>query len=78
MKDPLSPEQEALAAELAAVIADAARDDILEVARALASSSTASLFGETEFKVRDIVLRIAAKAYEQHLSRKKTATSPPA
>jgi hypothetical protein len=78
VKDPLSPEQEAMARELAQVIAEAAQEDILEVARALAASTTATLFGQTEFVVRDIVLRIAAKAYQQHLAQKKTATSPPA
>lgn len=78
MKESLSPEQEAIAAELAAVIAESAREEILEVARTLASSTTATLFGQTESEVRDIVLRIAAKAYGQHLARKKTAAPAPA
>jgi hypothetical protein len=32
----------------------------------------------TEFEVRDIILRVAAKAYEEHLAQKQTATKGPA
>jgi hypothetical protein len=48
------------------------------MARALVASDTASLFGDTEFTVRDISHDIAAKAYQQHLEQKKTATKAPA
>jgi hypothetical protein len=37
-----------------------------------------SLFGQTEFAIRDILLRVGAKAYEQRLAQKKTATKGPA
>ena len=37
-----------------------------------------SPFGQTEFAVRDILLRVGAKVYEQHLAQKKTATKAPA
>jgi hypothetical protein len=33
------------------------------------------LFGATEFQVRDLVLRMGAKAYGEHLREKKTATT---
>jgi hypothetical protein len=78
MKESLPPAQEAQAQELAAAIAEAARDDLLQIARDLIASDDASLFGETEFRVRDAVLRVAAKAYEERLAQKKTATRGPA
>ena len=78
MKDSLPPDQEAQAQELAAAIAEAARDDLLQIARDLVSADDASLFGETEFRVRDAILRVAAKAYEERLAQKKTATTGPA
>jgi hypothetical protein len=78
MKQALSAEQEAQAQELAAAIAELAQDDLLEVARTLVATTNATLFGETEFKIRDIVHRVAAKAYERHLGQKKMATKGPA
>jgi hypothetical protein len=78
MKHALSADQEARAQELAAAIALAAQEELLEVARALVATSDATLFGETEFKVRDIIHRVAAKAYQQHLAQKKTAMKGPA
>jgi hypothetical protein len=78
MKQVLSAEQEAQAQELAAAIALAAQEELLEVARTLVATSNATLFGETEFKVRDVIHRVAAKAFAQHLDQKKTATKGPA
>lgn len=78
MKQALSAEQEARAQELAACLALAVQEDLLEVARTLVATSTSTLFGQTEFEVRDVVHRVAAKAYEQHLAQKKTATKGPA
>jgi hypothetical protein len=78
MKEPLSTEQEAQARELAQAIAEASEDELLEIARTLVGAEPAALFGATEFKIRDLALRIAAKAYERRLSQKKTATRPPA
>ena len=78
MQGPLPDEQEAQAQELALAIAQAAQQELLEVARALVGSGTADLFGATEFKVRDIILKVAAKAYQQRLEQKKTATRAPA
>jgi hypothetical protein len=78
MKESLPPAQEAQAQELAAAITQAAHEDLLAIARDLVRSDTASLFGETEFRVRDAILRVAAKAYERLLAQKKTATKGPA
>jgi hypothetical protein len=78
MQQPLPPAQEAQAQELAAAIALAAQEDLLRIARDLVAADDASLFGDTEFRVRDAVLRVAAKAYQQRLAQKKTAARGPA
>jgi hypothetical protein len=78
MKEPLPPAQEAQAQELAAAIAQAAQEDLLAIARDLVACDDASLFGDTEFRVRDAILRVAAKALQQRLAQKKTATRAPA
>jgi hypothetical protein len=63
---------------LAQAIREATDGEIEELARNLVSSDAQHLFGDNEFKVRDLAHRIAAKAFEQHLARKKTATKAPA
>jgi hypothetical protein len=78
MKESLPPAQEAQARELAAAVAQAAQEDLLAIARDLVACGDASLFGETEFRVRDAILRVAAKAFQQHRAQKKTATRAPA
>jgi len=78
LKESLSDAQEAQAQKLAQTIAQASYEDILAIARALVASDDASLFGDTEFTVRHLSHRIAAKAYQQHLEQKKTATKGPA
>ena len=78
MSKSLPATQEAQAQELAAAIAQAAHDDLLQIARDLVACDDASLFGETEFRIRDAILRVAAKAYQQRLAQKKTATTAPA
>ena len=75
---PLSPEQPADAKVLAQAIREAAAAEIDELAHTLLSADDAHLFGENEFKVRDLAHKIAAKAFEQHLAQKKTATRAPA
>ena len=74
MAAPLTVQQEELAQELAQVIHQAAGDDILQIARLLVSVEERHLFGNTEFTIRDLALKIAAKAYNAHLAEKKTAT----
>lgn len=78
MKESLPQVQEAQARELAHALAEVAADDFLQLARTLVATDRSSLFGDTEFKVRDILLRVGAKAYQQLLEQKKTATKAPA
>jgi hypothetical protein len=77
MQEALHAAQEAEVQQLAEAIAQAASAEFLQLARTLVGSG-ASPFGEAEFTIRDILLRVGAKAYEQHLAQKKTATKAPA
>ena len=52
--------------------------EISELAADLATTDDAHLFGDNEFKIRALAHKIAAKALEQHLAQKKTATKAPA
>jgi hypothetical protein len=74
---PLSTEQEVEAKALEAKIQVAVQREIADLARLMVSKSDRELFGLTEFQVRDIVLRIGAKVYQEHLREKKTATKVP-
>jgi hypothetical protein len=74
----LSPQQEALAQELADAIRQGTDDLITQIARTLAATTDATLFGDTELKLRDLAHLIAARAYQLHLRDKKTATTGPA
>lgn len=78
MKESLTPAQEEQAQKLAQAIATATYDDLLRMARTLVATDNTSLFGNTEFTIRDISHDIAAEAYRQHLEQKKTATKEPA
>jgi hypothetical protein len=71
MQAPLSPAQEAQAQQLAHALAEAAQADFLHLARTLVATGDADLFGDTEFEIREAALRLAARAYEQHLAQKK-------
>jgi len=75
---PLPVQQEAEAQRLFVQLQEASRDDLLALARLLVSKPEAEIFGTTEFQARDIVHRLAAKAFSTHLAEKKTATSAPA
>ncbi len=70
----LSPEQELEAKQLEANIRVAIDKEVTALACLLVSKADKDLFGQTEFQVRDLVLRIGAKAYEEFLREKKTAT----
>ena len=72
---PLSPEQEAQAQQLAQTIRQAADEELLAIARALVSTDESTLFGDTEFQIRELVHRLGAKAYQSFLAQKKTATA---
>jgi parvulin-like peptidyl-prolyl isomerase len=76
MSKPLTEAQEVAAKELAAAITEAMHKEVQQMAETLVGSD--SPFGKTEFAVRDILLRVGAKAYEQYLAQKKTATKAPA
>ncbi len=72
---PLTETQEAEAKVLAERIHEFSKEDFLQLARLLVGKPTKELFGQTEFQVRDILLRAGAKAYTQYLAEKKTATT---
>jgi hypothetical protein len=73
----LTPQQEALAQELADAIRRGTDDLIAQIARTLAATTDATLFGDTELKLRELAHLIAARAYQLHLRDKKTATTAP-
>jgi hypothetical protein len=77
MTTPVTQVQEEEVKQLARAIAEAAADEFEQLARTLLGSGD-SPFGMPEFAIRDILLRVGAKAYEQHLAQKKTATTAPA
>jgi hypothetical protein len=73
---PLTPDQHAEADRIHAALLAAAADDLRELADTLARTTDATIFGATEFTVRDIVLRVGAKALEVALEgRKKGGTT---
>lgn len=76
MSESLSPEQEAEAQELAARIRVRSAGAILEMARRLVATTDETLFGDTEFALRDHAQGIVADAYAEHLPQK--AGTPPA
>jgi hypothetical protein len=71
----LSVDKEAEAQVLAQRIRELADEEFLEIARLLVGKPEHQIFGDTEFELRDIVLRVGAKALEAHLRPKKTATT---
>jgi hypothetical protein len=75
---PLPPEKQADIDQLAKEIREAVDAEISELAANLATTDDAHLFGDNEFTIRALAHKIAAKAIEQHLARKKTDTKAPA
>lgn len=69
----LTPEQEIEAKHLEAKINVAIAKEVADLARLLVGTGDKDLFGATEFQVRELVLRIGAKTYGEHLREKKTA-----
>lgn len=79
MPSPLmSPDKQAELEGLERAIREAVDAEISELAANLATTDDAHLFGQNEFTIRTLAHKIAAKAIEQHLSRKKTDTKAPA
>ena len=75
----LTPEQEARAPQLAELITRAGREEVLALARLLVARPDDQLLGATEFRARDLMHRLGAKALEAALGgRKKGDTSAPA
>jgi hypothetical protein len=75
---PVPPEKQAEIEDLEQAIRVAVDTEIGELAANLATTDDAHLFGANEFKIRALAHKIAAKAIEQHLARKKTDTTGPA
>lgn len=73
----LPPEKDVEIKHLAQAIREAIDTEINELAANLATTDDVHLFGANEFKIRDIAHKIAAKAIEQRLAGKKTATKAP-
>jgi hypothetical protein len=74
----LTPDQRAEADRIHTALLQAADADLRELADVLATKDDTNTFGATEFTVRDIVLRVAAKAVETALEgRKKGGTTGP-
>ena len=67
----LTPEQEAVAQRLAAIIGKKAQEEALLMARLLASKPDAQLLGATEFAIRDRVHKLGAFALETALKERK-------
>src|SRR4051812_8227059 len=68
---PLPPEKQAEIEDLERAIREAVDAEVAELAANLATTDDAHLFGANEFKIGALAHRIAAKAIEQHLARKK-------
>jgi hypothetical protein len=74
----LTTEQQAEADRIRQALLEASAEDLRELAELLATKDDATIFGATEFAVRDIVHRIGAKAIQTALSgRKKGGTTGP-
>jgi hypothetical protein len=75
----LTAEQQVEADRIHAAMLEAAADDLRELAELLATTDDTNIFGATEFTVRDIVLRVGARAIQTALEqRKKGGTTGPA
>jgi hypothetical protein len=69
---PVPSEKQAEIEDLERAIREAVDAEIGELAANLATTDDAHLFGTNEFTIRALAHKIAAKAIEQHLARKKT------
>jgi hypothetical protein len=75
---PLPPEKQAEVDDLARAIREAVDAELNELAANLVTTEDAHIFGDNEFRIRALAHKIAAKAIEQRLAQKKTATKEPA
>jgi len=67
----LTPDQQADADRIHAALLSAAATDLRELAELLATKDDRTMFGATEFAVRDIVLRVGAEARQAALAERK-------
>ena len=75
----LTPEQEAEAQRIAALIGKRAQEEALQMARIMVSKPDAELLGATEFEIRERAHKLAAHAIETAVNeRKKGGTKGPA
>ena len=71
----LTAEQEVQAQQLAAKMREQAEEQFLVIARLLVATEERTLFGQTEFAIRDQLLKLSGQAYTLHLAQKKMATA---
>lgn len=71
MPTTLTPEQETQAQQIVTKLKEQANDHFLAIARTLVATDERTLFGQTEFDIRDQVLKLVGTAYSLHLSQKK-------
>ena len=76
MNQTLAPELEQQAQELATRLQSRLAELLLEMARRLVLTSPETLFGDTEFALRDTALGLVAATYAEHLDKKKATSAP--
>jgi len=75
----LTPEQEAEAQRLAAIVGKKAQEEALQMMRIMVSKPDRELLGATEFEIRERAHELAAHAIETAVNeRKKGGTKAPA
>ena len=67
----LTPAQEAEAQRIAVIVGKRAQEEVLQMARIMASKPDAQLLGATEFEVRERAHKLAASAIETALNERK-------
>ena len=77
MSEPLRSDLEQKAQELAKRIQARSSESILEMARRLVATTDDTLFGDTEFALRDHALGLVAEAYAEHLPQKVATLARP-
>ncbi len=78
MAAPRTPKNDAEVQALAEAIREAVDSELEAMAATLVATRDTHPFGATEFRMRELAHKVAAKAIEQHLAQKKTATRAPA
>jgi hypothetical protein len=67
----LTPEQEAEAQRMAAIVGKRAQEEALQMMRIMASKPDAQLLGASEFEIRDRAHKLAAFAIETAVNERK-------